>query len=113
MSKTQIKKKSGSKKRLQSKGQGSIYKRRGGTGSWRMAYMDFDGTRVDLSTGTKDKKLAHQILAKKINQRQEIAWGLTTPQDRRLIAAGDKQIRQHIDEYIDFCQNKKQIPESV
>ena len=113
MSKTQIKKKSGSKKRLQSKGQGSIYKRRGGTGSWRMAYMDFDGTRVDLSTGTKDKKLAHQILAKKINQRQEIAWGLTTPQDRRLIAAGDKQIRQHIDEYIDFCQNKKQIPESI
>ena len=98
MSKTQIKKKSGSKKRLQSKGQGSIYKRRGGTGSWRMAYMDFDGTRVDLSTGSKDKKLAYQILAKKINQRQEIVWGLTTPQDRRLIAAGDKQIRQHIDE---------------
>ena len=55
----------GSKKHLRSKGPGSIYKKNGGKGSWRMSFIDLDGKRIDLSTGTKDKKLAHQILATK------------------------------------------------
>lgn len=54
-----------SKKHLQSKGPGSIYKINGGKGSWRMSFIDLDGKRIDLSTGTKDKKLAHEILATK------------------------------------------------
>lgn len=87
----------------------SVYKRtvRGKRArNYSIDYVDENGVRRTVSSGTSDKRLAEQIKRKYVDRARAVREGLVDPRQERLRRESGKPIAAHVKDYVAACRGR-------
>lgn len=94
----------------------SVYKRTVRGRPTRNYYFDFvdeEGRKRTLSSGTSDKRLAERIKRQRVDRVRSIREGLLDPTQERLREEADKPLRAHVQDYLAACRGRGDAPKWV
>ncbi len=87
----------------------SVYKRtvRGKPSrNYYIDYVDEDGHKRTVSSGTSDKRLAERIKRQQVDRVRAIRTGLLDPSQERLRDEAEKPLTSHVKDYVAACKGR-------
>jgi len=73
---------------------------------WYARYRDADGIERRVSTGCRDEQAARQVLADLLAEVEKVRAGILTPQEMQAARQGDRPLREHFDDYLEYLKAK-------